>query len=116
MITIKEHEPIKTSVEEPSAPVEAPKDPEPPRPGRMGRLFGWVRSNLLLLAIIAVQGYTLAEVQAAKGYANSARWRASSAESAAENAEYEASYNGSKLIEIETSLQYGQYTVQCSKY
>ena len=142
MITFKEQEPIKTStesqVEASAAPGETMSDadlrkermaknfapeqkPDTPKKsggsdGRINRAGRWAKANALLLAIIAVQGYTLAEVQAAKGYANSARWRASSAESAAENAEYQASSNGSKLNEIETSLQYGQYKVQCRNY
>ena len=105
MITYKEHEPVKPSaesqVEASAAPGEAMSDAdlrkermaknfapqqEPGTPkksggsdGRIKRAGRWARDNALLLAIMAVQGYTLAEVQDTKEYAEDAGYYAASA-------------------------------------
>ena len=147
MITYNDNDndPDKPNTEEPKALVEPPKGGEPSRAGRNAKTYaydfgafkgwlgvfkGWVRSNLLLLAIIAVQGYTLTEVQATKRYAgraaesahdasNYAAGAEALAELAAERAgmaEYHSNSNGDELINIDSNLRFNQYSVQCSEY
>ena len=156
MITFKEPEPVKPSaesqVEASAAPGEAMSDAdlrkermaknfaplqEPGTPkksggsdGRIKRAGRWAKANALLLAIIAVQGYTLAEVQDTKGYAKDARYKAAEASvnattavgtaqlaaKSAAMAESKASENGDLLINIQSGLRYSRYSVQCSNY